>query len=107
MLRENSTSLGRQGARGVFGQLLAQDQDGIKRRAQLVRHVREKFRFVLRREREFGSLLLQRAAGLLHFSVLYVRLRRSVLPGAAPWSPIPRLSAAARSAGLQLDRELL
>ena len=55
---------------GVFGELLAEDQDRVERRAQLVRHVGQEFRLVLRGQRQFGRLFLQRAAGLLDFLVL-------------------------------------
>ena len=54
----------------VVGELLAEDQDRIERRAQLVRHVGEEFGFVLRRQRELGGLFFQRAAGLLDFLIL-------------------------------------
>ena len=54
----------------IFGQLLAEDQDAVERRAQFVRHVGEEFRLVLRRQRQLGRLFLQRAAGLLDFLVL-------------------------------------
>src|SRR5204863_7632019 len=55
---------------GVFGELLAEDQDAVQRRAQLVRHVGEEFGLVLRGQREFARLLLQRAAGLFDFLIL-------------------------------------
>ena len=58
----------------VVGELLAQDQDAVERRAQLVRHVGEEFRLVLRGQRELGRLLLQRAARLLDFLVLALHL---------------------------------
>ena len=54
----------------VLGQLLTQDQNRIQRRAQLVRHVGQEFRLVLRRQRQFGRLLFQRATRLLHLGVL-------------------------------------
>ena len=65
---------GREVAVGVVGELLAQDQDAVERRAQLVRHVGEEFRLVLRGQRELGRLLLQRAARLLDFLVLALHL---------------------------------
>ena len=54
----------------IVGELLAEDQDRVERRAQLVRHVGEEFRLVLRGQRELGRLFFQRAAGLLDFLVL-------------------------------------
>ena len=54
----------------IVGQLLSQDEDRVKRRTQLVRHVCEEFRLVFRRERELGRLLLDRAAGQLDLLVL-------------------------------------
>ena len=62
--------LGGQVAVGIFGELLAEDQDAVERRAQLVRHVGEELGLVFRGQREFGRLFLQRAAGLLDFLVL-------------------------------------
>ena len=59
---------------GVFRELLAEDQDRVQRRAQLVRHVGEEFGLVLRCQRELGRLVLQRAAGLLDFLVLALDL---------------------------------
>ena len=74
MVRANSTCFGRQIAVRVVGELLAEDQDAVERRAQLVRHVGEEFRLVLRGQRELGRLLLQRAARLLDFLVLALDL---------------------------------
>ena len=62
--------LRRQVAVRVIGELLAEDQDRVQRRAQLVRHVGEEFRLVFRGQRELGGLFFQRAAGLLDFLVL-------------------------------------
>ena len=70
MVRANSTCLAGQIAVRIFGQLLAEDQDAVERRAQLVRHVGQEFGLVLRGQRQFGRLFLQRAAGLLDFLVL-------------------------------------
>ena len=70
MVRANSTCLPREVAVRILGQLLAEDQDAVERRAQLVRHVGEEFRLVLRGQRQLGGLFLQRAAGLLDFLVL-------------------------------------
>ena len=66
--------LRRQIAFRIVGQLLAEDQDRIQRRAQLVRHIGQEFRLVLGRERELGGLFFQRAAGLLDFLVLAFHL---------------------------------
>ena len=83
MVRANSTCFGGQVAVGVVGELLAQHQDAVERRAQLVRHVGQEFRLVLRGERQFLGLFFQRAAGLLdflvlalHFDVLFGQLLR-------------------------------
>ena len=54
----------------VVAELLAEDQDRVQRRAQLVRHVGEEFGLVLGGERELGGLFFERAAGLLDFLVL-------------------------------------
>ena len=62
--------LGGEVAVGIFGELLAEDQNRVQRRAQLVRHVGQEFRLVLRGQRQLGRLFLQRAAGLLDFLVL-------------------------------------
>ena len=66
--------LGRQVAAGVLGELLAEDQDRVERRAQLVRHVRQELGLVLRGERQLGGLLLERAARLLDLLVLALDL---------------------------------
>ena len=58
----------------IVGQLLAQDEDAVERRAQLVRHVGQELGLVLRGERELGGLLLDRAARLLDFLVLRLHL---------------------------------
>ena len=49
----------------VLGELLREDQQAVERRAQLVRHVGQELRLVLRGQRELLGLLLQRRAGLL------------------------------------------
>ena len=59
---------------GVFGQLLAQNQDAVERRPELVGHVGQEFRLVFRRQRKLGGLFLERAAGLLDFLVLAFHL---------------------------------
>ena len=66
--------LARQIAVRIFGELLAEDQDAVERRAQLVRHVGEEFRLVFRRQRKFGGLFLERAARLFDFLVLALHL---------------------------------
>ena len=53
----------------VVAELLAEDENAVERRAQLVGHVRQEVRLVLRGEREFLGLFLERAAGLLDFLV--------------------------------------
>ena len=55
---------------GVVGQLLAEDEDRVERRAQLVGHVGEELGLVLGGEGQLGGLFLQRAAGLLDLAVL-------------------------------------
>ena len=64
----------REVAGGVFGELLAENENGVERRAQFVRHVREELGLVLRGEGELRRLLLERAAGLLDFFVLALDL---------------------------------
>ena len=78
--------LRRQVAVRVVGELLAEDQDAVERRAQLVRHVGQEFGLVLRGQRQLGRLFLQRAARLfdflvlaLHFDVLFGELLRLLL----------------------------
>ena len=91
MVRANSTCLRSQIAVGVFGELLAQHQNAVQRRAQFVRHVGQELRLVLGSQRQFFGLLFQRAARLLdflvlafHFDVLFgqlLRLLRQLLVG--------------------------
>ena len=66
--------LARQIAVRVFGELLAEDQYAVQRRAQLVRHVGQEFRLVFRGQRKLGRLFFQRAPGLLDFLVLPLHL---------------------------------
>ena len=66
--------LRRQVAVRVVGQLLAEDQDRVQRRAQLVRHVGQELGLVLRGQRQLGRLFFERAAGLLDFLVLALHL---------------------------------
>ncbi len=70
MVRANSTCLRRQIAIGIVAELLAEHQDAIERRAQLVRHVGQEFGLVLGGERQLLGLLFQSAACLLDFLVL-------------------------------------
>ena len=74
MVRANSTCLSVRLRSGLSLELLAQDQDAVERRAQLVRHVGEELGLVLRGERQLGRLLLQRPAGLLDLLVLGLHL---------------------------------
>ena len=66
--------LGLEVAVGIVGELLAQDQDRVERRAQLVAHVGQELRLVARGERQLGRLLFHRAAGLLDLLVLALDL---------------------------------
>ena len=66
--------LGREVALGVLGELLAQDQDRVERRAQLVAHVGQELRLVARGQRQLRRLLFDRAAGLLDLLVLALDL---------------------------------
>ena len=82
MVLANSTCRLLQIAVGVLGQLLAQDQDAVERRAQLVRHVGQELRLVARGQRQLRRLLLQRAPRQLDFLVLALDL--GVLLGQQP-----------------------
>ncbi len=83
--------LGRQAAIRIFRELLAQHQDAVERRAQLVRHVGQELRLVLRGQRQLAGLFFQCAPRLLdllvlafHFVVLFgklLRLLRQLLVG--------------------------
>src|SRR6185295_11299069 len=94
-------------ASGISRELLAENEDGIERRAQLVGHVREELGLVLRRERQFSGLFLERAASLFDLSVFAldfgVLLGKQL--GLHPQLLIRLLEF--RLAGLQLDGELL
>ena len=72
-----------------------------------MRHVRQEFRFVLRRQREFLGLFLERIARLLHLGIL--ALDFGILLGQQPRLGaeffVPDLEFALP--GLQLRRELL
>ena len=97
----------REVAPGVFGELLAEDEDGIERRAQLVGHVRQELGLVFRGERQLGGFFLERAAGLLDLGVLAldlgVLLGEQLGLGAQLLIGLLELALA----GLQLDGELL
>src|SRR5215469_1325664 len=54
----------------IIRQLLAENQNAIERRAELVRHVCQKLRFVFGGQRQFIRLFLKRQAGLLDFLIL-------------------------------------
>ena len=54
----------------VLAQLFGQQQQAVERRAQLMRHVGEKFGLVLRRQRELLRLFLQAVAGNFDFAIL-------------------------------------
>ena len=62
--------LRREVAVGVIGELTAEHQNAVERRAQLVRHVGQEFRLVLGSERKFLGFFLESAASLLDFLVL-------------------------------------
>ena len=103
MVRANSTCLRREVALRVVAELLAEDQNAVERRAQLVRHVREELGLVLRGQGQLGGLLFQRAPRLLDFlvlafdfGVLFGELLRLLLQ-AARWSAaVPSAGSAAR-----------
>ena len=67
----------------IVGELLAENENTVQRRAQLVAHIGQEFRLVLGGQRKFAGLFLHRAAGLLdflvlalHFGVLFGQLHR-------------------------------
>ena len=62
--------LRRQVAFGIVGELLAEDQDAVERRAQLVRHVGQELRLVLRRQRQLRRLFFDGPARLFDFLIL-------------------------------------
>ena len=91
----------------VLAQLLAQDQNAVQRRPQLVRHVRQELGLVLRGERKLLRLVLERAARLLDLLVLALDL--GVLLGEL-LGLLPELLVGLLQLlllGLQLARELL
>src|SRR3712207_7893602 len=62
---------------GVLRQQLGQDQQRVQRRAQLVAHVGQELRLVLRRQRELRGALLERDPRLLDLGVLELDRLRS------------------------------
>ena len=60
----------RQVAFGILAKLIGKNEQAVERRAQLVRHVRQEFGFVLRCQRKLLRLFFQRLSGLLDFLVL-------------------------------------
>ena len=100
---------------GVVAELLAENQDPVQRRPQLVRHVGQEFGLVFRGERELGRLFFERAARLLDFLVLafdfdvlfgeLLRLLLELLVGllqlASAASAARRRAAGTASAGLR------
>ena len=54
----------------VVGELLAEDQNAVERRPQLVGHVGEELRLVLRRQCQFGRFVLEGASRLFDFLIL-------------------------------------
>ncbi len=70
MVRANSTCFGVRLPSGFSASCWPSTRMRVERRAQLVRHVGQELRLVLRSERQFAGLFFQRAAGLLDFLVL-------------------------------------
>src|SRR6266699_1477489 len=54
----------------VFRKLVRENQHAVERRAQLVRHVGQKFRFVFRSQRQLLGLFFHFPASFFHFAVL-------------------------------------
>ena len=54
----------------ILGELLAEDEDAVERRSELVRDVGEEFRLVLRGEGQLCGLVLERQPRLLDLLVL-------------------------------------
>jgi hypothetical protein len=61
-------------AGGIFGELLAENEDGVERRAQLMGHIGQELGLVFRGERQFGSFFFECVAGSLDFCVLALDL---------------------------------
>ena len=70
IVRANSTSRSDSEPSSFSASSAAEDQHRVERRAQLVRHVRQELRLVLRGQRQLGGLLLQTAARQLDLLVL-------------------------------------
>ena len=97
----------RQVALRILAELLAQDQDRVERGPELVGHIGQELRLVLRRQGQLGRLLLERPTRLLDLLVLaldfhvllgeLLRLLRELLVGLLELLLL----------GLQLGRELL
>ena len=71
-------------AADVLGELLAEDQERVERRAQLVRHVREELRLVLRRERQLARPSPRAPAAPARPPCSCARPRRSARRAASP-----------------------
>ena len=71
----NSTCLAVRLPSWFSASMLRQDQQAVERRAQLVRHVGQELRLVLRGQRQLLGLFFQRLAGLLDFAVLALDFR--------------------------------
>ena len=91
----NSTCFSVRFAFRVLRQQLRQDQQAVERRAQLVRHVREELRLVLRGQRELLGLLFERQSAPARSRGSSARLPCSARPAAPPSLRAPRWSAAA------------
>ena len=97
----------REVAGDVGAELLAENEDGIERRAQLVGHVRQELGLVFRGERQLGGLFLERVAGVFDLRVLALDL--GILLGQQPGLGAELLVRLLQFAlaGLKLDGELL
>ncbi len=96
MVRANSTCLAGEVAVRVVAELLAENQDAVQRRPQLVRHVGQELGLVLRRQRQLARPSLRARGAPARFPGSCVRLRRSARRAAAPSARAARWSAAAR-----------
>ena len=59
---------------GIVAKLLRQEQQAVQRRAQLVRHIGQKFRLVLRGERQLRRFFLEGQPGDFHLPVFAFHL---------------------------------
>ena len=96
MVRANSTCLSVRLPSGLSLQLLAEDQDRVQRRAQLVGHVGQELGLVLRGQRQLGRPSPPARGGPARSPGSCAPPRRSARPAAAPSAPAARWSAAAR-----------